>query len=334
MKRHCLPFIAAIATCLSTIATHAQSPATQPAASPIIVTATIEAMEASDLYPKTSGYLIEVNKDIGDHVKAGDVLAVIDQPELHKELAAAEANLAAKRELAKASEANVAQAQKTLDVTKSQLAGLQADLKFAQLTLKRQEDLFAGKAITDQQLDEARTKAETSKAQTDVGQAKIAAAEADVRSAEANRAVAEAQAKVAEAEVQRLQALIAYTKITAPFDGVVTRRLVNRGDLAQPTARSQPLFTVQRIDQVRVFCDVPESTAARVNAGCPAAVKIYGLDGKVIEGKVTRIAFAMNPETRTMRAEVDLPNPGESLRPGMYAQVTLTPAAAQPVVGR
>src|SRR5205085_12667815 len=141
--------------------------------------------------------------------------------------------------------------------------------------------------------------------QAAVGAAKVAAAEADVQAAEANRAVAAAQVHVAEAEAQRLEALLRYTKIVAPFDGVVTRRLVNRGDLVQAAtaSRTMPLFTVQRIDTVRVFCEVPENAAAHVAKGAPAAVKVYALDGKTIEGKVTRFAAALNPETRTMRTE-------------------------------
>src|SRR5205823_14440414 len=90
------------------------------------------------------------------------------------------------------------------------------------------------------------------------------------------------------------------------------------------TTRTAPLFTCQKIDVVRVFCDVPEINAAGVRAGTRAEVKLYGLSGQTIRATVTRIAAAMDPATRPMRAEVDLKNPNEALRPGMYAQVTLS----------
>jgi multidrug efflux pump subunit AcrA (membrane-fusion protein) len=235
--------------------------------------------------------------------------------------------------LANAAKAAVDQAQTALSVTKSQLAGYQADLKLANVTLKRQQDLFEGKAITDQQLDDARTKAEVTQTQLKVGEAKIAAAEADVRAAEANQAVAAAQVGVSEAEAKRLEALLGYTRITAPFDGVVSRRLVNRGDLTQggAAARTMPLFTLQRLDTVRIACEVPEVYAARVAKDTPATIKVFGPEGQAIEGKVTRTAITLNPETRSMRTEVHLPNPDEKLRPGMYVQVALTLRPTTPV---
>jgi RND family efflux transporter MFP subunit len=163
-----------------------------------------------------------------------------------------------------------------------------------------------------------------------VGEAKIAAAEADVRAAQANEKVAAAQIGVAAAEAKRIETLLRYTKITAPFDGVIARRLVNRGDLAPAGvgSRTSPLFTLQQISTVRVVCEVPESSAARIATSAAASVKLFGLDGQTIEGKVTRFAASLNPDTRTMRTEIDLKNPDEKLRPGMYAQVTLTFAPA------
>jgi len=147
----------------------------------------------------------------------------------------------------------------------------------------------------------------------------------EISAAQANGAVASANADVAAAEVQKVQALMSYTVIAAPFDGVVTRRQVSPGDLVQAVtaSRTMPLFTVQQIDKVRVFCDLPEASAAGVRVGDRVEVKLYSSAGPPIQGAVTRIATAVNPATRTMRTEIDLPNPGHLLRPGMYAQVTL-----------
>jgi multidrug efflux pump subunit AcrA (membrane-fusion protein) len=108
--------------------------------------------------------------------------------------------------------------------------------------------------------------------------------------------------------------------------------MVNMGDLVQGGGanRPAPLFTLQQIDTVRVFCDVPELTAADVKVGDKAEVKIYGLNNRTVTGTVTRLASALDPQTRTMRVEIDLKNPDESLRPGMYAQVTLNVPAPAP----
>jgi multidrug efflux pump subunit AcrA (membrane-fusion protein) len=269
----------------------------------VVVPATIQAFFVTDLYAKDSGYVSQVNHDIGDHVKIGQALAVIEDAELQAQSDRAQAG--------------VQQAKAALEVAKRQLAGMQADLTLQQVTLKRQKELFAGKATTHQTLDEAQAKQSVSTANVETGNAKIALAEADLQAAKA--------------EAERLQALLQYDKIVAPFDGVVTRRLVNPGDLVQAatSTRTAPLFSLQKLDTVRVFADVPEASAAGIRPGLPADVKLYGPTGVTVHGTVTRIANALDSATRTMRVEIDLPNPGEKLLPGMYAQVTLGPEPQQ-----
>jgi multidrug efflux pump subunit AcrA (membrane-fusion protein) len=264
----------------------------------VTVPATIQAFFVTDLYAKDSGYVSQINHDIGDHVKKGQVLAVIRDPELQAQFDKAQAT--------------VQQTKASLDVAKRQLVGMQADLALQQVTLKRQEELFAGRAATPQTLDEAKAKAGVSGANVETAKAKITVAEADIRAAKA--------------EAERLQALLEYDRIVAPFDCVVIRRLVNLGDLVQSatTTRTAHLFSVQEIDVVRVFADVPEASAWWVRPGLEAEVRLYNPAGVTFSGTVTRIATALDPATRTMRIEIDLPNPEEKLLPGAYAQVTLT----------
>ena len=265
----------------------------------VTVPATIEAFFATDLYAKDAGYVSKVNHDIGDYVDTGHVLAEIEDPELKAQFDKAEAA--------------VQQTQAALEVAKRQLAGMEADLALQQITLRRQQELFAGKAATAQTLDEARAKESVSSATLQTGNAKIKLAEADLAAAKA--------------EAERLKALLQYDKIVAPFDCVVTRRLVNPGDLVQAATatRTAPLFTCQKLDVVRVFADVPEASAAGVHPGLPAEVKLYGPAGVTISGTVTRLSMALDAATRTMRVEIDLPNPDGKMLPGMYAQVTLQP---------
>jgi RND family efflux transporter MFP subunit len=265
--------------------------------------ATLEAFEEADLFAKVSGYLSDVRVDIGDHVKAGQVLAVIDVPEMEQELAEAKAQLESK--------------QSSLELARRQLDHYTANITLQNALLRRREELgAAGHFISDRTLDEVRAGAEIAKA--------------DFSVAEANRALAANQVDVAAATVERIKALLAYKQIVAPFDGVVARRLVNRGDLVQvattatrttPTAGS--LFTVQRIDTIRVFCDVPENDVPHVHIGDPAIVKPSGFDGEPFAGTVTRFSQRLDPETRNMRTEIDLSNPDERLYPGMYAEVSL-----------
>jgi RND family efflux transporter MFP subunit len=265
--------------------------------------ATLEAFEEADLFAKVSGYLSDVRVDIGDHVKAGQVLAVIDVPEMEQELAEAKAQLESK--------------QSSLELARRQLDHYKANITLQNALLRRREELGAeGHFVSDRTLDEVRAGAEIAKA--------------DLSVAEANRALAANQVDVAAATVERIKALLAYKQIVAPFDGVVARRLVNRGDLVQvattatrttPTAGS--LFTVQRIDTIRVFCDVPENDVPHVHIGDQAIVKPSGFDGEPFSGKVTRFSLRLDPETRNMRTEIDLSNFDERLYPGMYAEVSL-----------
>jgi RND family efflux transporter MFP subunit len=259
--------------------------------------ATLEAFEDANLFAKVSGYLSEVRVDIGDHVKAGQILAVIDVPEMEKELAEAEAQLAAR--------------QKSLETARRQLDRTKADLALQEVTLKRQESLHKDRWVSDQQLDEIRAKREISRA--------------DLGVADANQQLAAAQVDLATASLAKAAVLLEYSKIKAPFDGLIAQRLVNRGDLVQAAtgSRAVALFKIQRIDTIRVFCDVPENEVPYVRVGDRATVKPFGLAASPIVGTITRFAFRLDPETRNMRTEIDLPNPDERLYPGMYAEVSL-----------
>ncbi len=117
--------------------------------------------------------------------------------------------------------------------------------------------------------------------------------------------------------------MLAYTRIEAPFAGVVVRRNVDIGDLTRPGADGLPLFIVARSDIVTIAVDVPESVASEINPGDRASVRLQAMKGSDVEARVTRISWALDPKTRTIRAEIDLPNPEGRLRPGLYAYATI-----------
>jgi len=263
----------------------------------LVSNATLEAFEEADLFAKVSGYLKDVRVDIGDHVKQGQVLATVDVPEMEQELAESVAQLESRK--------------RSLEAADRQVEHNKADLVLQEVTFRRQNILNKDRWVSDQALDEIRAKADVAKA--------------DVKLAEANRELAASQVDLAAATVEKNKALLAYARIVAPFDGVISVRRVNRGDLVQaPTAsRTTPLFRIERIDTMRVFCDVPENEVPFVHLGAQAKLKVFGLGSEPIAGTVTRFAFRLDPETRNMRTEIDLPNPAERLYPGMYAEVSL-----------
>src|SRR3984893_18457097 len=211
--------------------------------------ATLEAFDDTDLFAKVSGYLSDVRVDIGDHVKAGQVLAVIDVPEMEQELAEAKAQLESKKS--------------SLESARRQVDHHKADVALQVGLAKDRDQLGQGRQfISDRTLDQVHATADIAKA--------------DLGVAEANRDLAANQVDVAAATVEKIKTLLAYTQIVAPFDGVVARRQVNRGDLVQAATatRTTPsagsLFTVQRIDTIRVFCDVPENDVPHLHVGDPA----------------------------------------------------------------
>jgi RND family efflux transporter MFP subunit len=122
---------------------------------------------------------------------------------------------------------------------------------------------------------------------------------------------------VATADAHHAQAMLAYARIEAPFDGVVIRRNIDTGDLTRPGPDGPPLFVVARSDVVTIAVDVPEAVATEVNPCDRASVRIRAMNGRIVEGKVSRISWALDPKTRTIRVEIDIPIPGGRLRPGL-----------------
>ncbi len=147
--------------------------------------------------------------------------------------------------------------------------------------------------------------------------------QAALDSARSDVVAAAAAIDVAKADAGTAIARLAYTKIESPFDGIVTQRNVNTGDLTQPGADKPPLFIVARSDIMTIRVNVPEAFAAEVNPGDRAAVRLQEMKGKTVEGKVTRVSWALDPKTRTIRVEIDIPNPGARLLPGLYAYATV-----------
>jgi HlyD family secretion protein len=293
----------------------------------------IEAVEVTPLQAKLAGYVESWTVDIGAKVKKGQVLAVLSVPELDAEAAAklaAVEEATANSELAKASaavaEADLATARAKLELAHSGIKRVDADLTRWQAELRRVEQLFNERALTGSLLDETRSKLHSSEASHEELEAQVHSAEAGVRQGEAllvrsraEIAAATSSVKVATLEARRVEALRGYAKIVSPYDGVVTRRNVDVGQLTDPGPKGEPLFVVTRVDRVRLTVGVPEIFAAALDPGDRVLVRVQALGGRTFEGTVSRNAWSLDAHNRTVRAEVDLPNPDGLLRPGLYA---------------
>ena len=177
------------------------------------------------------------------------------------------------------------------------------------------------------QLQAAEAAVQTAAARIRTSQAELAQAEADLARAERQLQSAQAAVQVAEAQRNRVDAMLGYAQITAPFDGVITERDVDAGDFIQPAdnnSAATPLLTVSRVDHVRIFLDLPMAEVQYLQRGDRAIFdRINVLPGERLEGVVTRFAEALDRGSRMMRVEIDLPNPDRKLRPGYYGYVKL-----------
>ncbi len=151
----------------------------------------------------------------------------------------------------------------------------------------------------------------------------MAQSQALLEKARADAAAATSSVKVARTDAVRIQALRQYASIVAPYDGVVTRRHVDVGDLTEPGNHGQPLFVVARDDIVRIIVSVPEMYATQVEPGDRVLIRLQALSGRNFEAKVTRTSWMLDAKNRTLHTEIDLANPKGVLRPGLYAHATI-----------
>jgi HlyD family secretion protein len=342
--------------CGSPTAPSAQAPAdvipiskVQPEKRPIVRVfeqpGTVEAFEETVLFAKLPGYVktlsIDPGKadrpdhdraiDIGSRVKKDQVLAELSIPELDEEVLQKEA-------FVRQVDAEVTQARKALIASEATMTSTRAMVVEAKAGLSRSEANFerwqseitrVTKLVTDgvidsQSRDEIQNQFKSAEAGRNEALAKVTSAEAVVTKSEADAdkaradvAAVEASLEVARADARRVQALQQYTKIRAPFDGVITRRGVNTGDLVKADG-THGLFTIVRLDPMRVIVHVPEADAGLVEVGQPIALSLQAMNRPTISAQVTRTSWSLIPGARTLRVEVDVPNPDQMIRPGMY----------------
>jgi len=308
----------------------------------------VQSYERTSIYPKVTAYIEKWNVDIGDTVQKGDVLADLFVPELREQWETKKATVEydiehvrlAQKDV-KVADAQVRAAHARLEETKSILAKYQAEVERWKVQVKRLEREVERQVIAPQILLESKNELNADIAARDAAIETIAKAAADLQAdeatlerAEVNVAAARADLAVANSEAKRLEALVGYLKLFAPYDGIIVDRNANTWDfvlpqVGDPTApmrspgqspnRQAPIYVVDRTDIVRIYVDVPERDAGSVHIGSEAQVKIWAYRDEWLPATVTRLAWALNPKSRTMRAEIDLSNPSSQIRPGMYA---------------
>jgi len=252
-----------------------------------------------DVHAKVAGYMKHIYVDVGDRVKKGQTLAILEVPELQDELNQAAAALR--------------QSQQEVDQAQHELRRAQADYTVAHLSYTRLEGVMKTRPelIAQQDVDDAEGKDQATEARVEAAKAGLAATQEHFQEATANR--------------ERVQALFDYTKMTAPFDGVITWRYADTGAMvAAGTSSERQALPVVKLSQnglLRLDIPVPETNVPAVRLGKKLSVEVQALN-KTFEGTVARFADKVDDATRTMITEVDVPNPKLEIVPGMYAYVS------------
>jgi RND family efflux transporter MFP subunit len=294
----------------------------------------VHPFQQAQLYAKVSGYLKLQEVDIGSRVHKGDLLAEIDDPEVVKEAARADAALKQANAMVAQAEAHVKTAkadvksyEAAVAKAKALVASTVARRNYRQKQLRRNQDLFKRQAIPEQLVDEYEDHYETTVAEVQSAEAEqlsahaqLEAAKAKVVQAEADLAEARSNVEVCREVKAKADVLVDYTRIKSPYDGVITLRNFFVGDFIRSASdgNEHPMLTVARTDKMRVVTYIPDRDVPFTDVGDKAVITLDALPGKKFEGTVSRYSYSEEAESRTMRTEVDLMNPDGLLREGMF----------------
>jgi RND family efflux transporter MFP subunit len=253
-----------------------------------------------DVHAKVAGFIQKIYVDVGDHVKAGQVLAILEVPELSAQVLGAKADIRRCQDAIRRSQSEIQRAEST-----------HAAYHAAYSRLKQASESRPG-LIAEQELDDSMAKDKETGGQ--------------IESARASLAESQSQLAVAHADLDRLSALEAYSHITAPFAGVVTKRYADTGALIQAgtssSTQAMPVVQLAEWSKLRLVVPVPESAVPQIHLGSVVQVGVGALH-RTFEGRVARFADALDPQTRTMETEIDVDNRDGTLVDGMYAETSL-----------
>jgi multidrug efflux pump subunit AcrA (membrane-fusion protein) len=298
------------------------SPETGKIRHEVEVSGTVEGYETARLLSKVDGYVSEVLVNIGDHVKKGDRLAALDLPELEDEVER-------QRRLVDQAAAMVASRQADVALAEAKIAEHDASLRMERSEHNRVARLVSGGSLNQQHLDEAKYAVESELALK-------TSAHAQIESANAHLDSAHAALNVARADLHKAESLARYGKINAPFDGLITERMIDSGAFVRPASSAgagSSMFTVTRVDKVRIVAFLPMDEAGRLDVGDRIALRnvqsLPDLDLSAMELTISRIARSFDKNSRMMRCEVDVDNEqmkqltGSAMTPGDYIRLAV-----------
>ncbi|TWT97098.1 efflux RND transporter periplasmic adaptor subunit [Neorhodopirellula pilleata] len=303
--------------------------------------ASVHAYYRTEINARVSGFVEAMHADIGDYVKAGAVLATLDVPELKMQAQVKQAHVQRSEAKEKQSQsrvelarAGVRSAEAKVEQAQAEMSGADASLAAAEAQFDRTEDLVERQSLQDRMLDEARKNRDSQAAMKDSIESLVNAAEADVQVARAELAAAEADLQAAQADTQvarreldELNVQIDFAVLKAPFDGIVTERNIEPGDLVRAqsdTGNGKPLYVVSHVSKLRVRVPVPETDAPMVNQGDTITLTFPSFASESpMTATVTRTSGSLDPSTRTMMVEAEMENTDGKLLPGMFGQATI-----------
>lgn len=266
----------------------------------VVLTAEFRPYQEVDVMSKVAGYVKKMYVDVGDRVKAGQLLATLEVPEMTDDIVRAAAATDRSSAEVRRAEEELQRAESGHQITHLQYTRLAA-------VMKDRPGLVA-----QQEVDDA--------------QGKDLVAEAQIQAAKSALDAAKEQVRVSQAEHAKLKTMFGYTSVTAPFNGVITKRFADNGSMIQAGISSQtqamPVARLSQNDLLRLVLPVPESAVPKIRLGSTVQVRVPSLN-RTFPGRVARFSDRVDMQTRTMETEVDVPNPSLVLVPGMYAEATL-----------
>ena len=294
---------------------------TPAATSNVVLPATFRPWQAATLHARVSGYLTAWRRDLGEKVKAGELLAEIETPELDQEVAEGEALASEAVAAAVQARAERSEAEAELKVVEAQLARVQAEFELAKTQLARRDQLVQSRSISREELDTFQRQLQARAAEVAAAQSDVARRRTNLETRAAIITAREATAKSRQSNVDRLKELQAFKRIVAPFDGVITGRSAEVGMLV--TAGKEPLFVLEDLSRIRVQLNVPQTYAMQTQPGVAATISLPESQAQPVAAAITRVAESVDAASRTMLAEIELDNDAHHFQPGSYAQVTL-----------
>jgi membrane fusion protein (multidrug efflux system) len=292
----------------------------------LVLPGDLDGIQKVIVYARTDGYLKSCNFDIGDHVTTGQLLMVIDNPEIQKQLMQAQAQLKGAQANVESAKADLVQSTANLTNQKATVRKISAQLAFSSSEVQRYTRLAQRGVVSYEQRDQARQNYETDLASMEAAKAAVEAADAQISSMKQKVAAAVANVEMHEANVARVRTTESFQRVISPCEGYIQGRNVDPGQLISAGSGNSNtvLGRILRTDPMRAFINVPQRFYRAVHLGQTAEVTVPELKGQTFPGVVAHIASALNPATRTLEVEVHVPNKDGKLVAATYAQVKLT----------